>query len=77
MTPTRNSARCKQSAVEAKQTGSTIENLSMSKELFLTGSKNIYVSIPHPNANKQQWGGEILSAMYSTKMEQMLWLSKH
>lgn len=72
MTQTHNSTRCKQSAVEAKPTGSTIENLSMSKELFLTGSRNLYASIAHPNASRQRWGGEILSTMYSTKMEQTL-----
>lgn len=71
MTPTHNSARCKQSAVEAKQ-DSTIENLSMSKELLLTGPRNVYVSIPHPNASRRQCGGEILSTMYSTRVELLL-----
>lgn len=71
MTPTHNSTNYKQSAVEAKQTGCTIKKkkLNMSKELFLTGFRNVYVSIPHPKVGRQQWSGEILFTIYSTKME--------
>ena len=77
MTPTHNSARHTQSGREAKQTGFTIENPSMSKAVFVTGSRNMCVSIPHPNASRQQGGGEIPSTTVSTRMAQTLWFSNH